>query len=135
MKRILIPAITFALGTALGVAVMLFMMQRGPNQVITYLVESYTTQEAIFGTLLYERRYDDLQKVIEDGMLNSLNLQKGLNLSAEGYLSSQKIIRAYFDLTGRPISPEINQHIQKIPKGRKNNLQSLTDFQLNPKIK
>ena len=135
MKRILIPTITFVLGVALGIAVMVFIVQRGPNQVISNLVEAYTRQNAIYGTLLYEKRNDDLQRIIEDQFLTSLNLQKGLNLSEEGYRESQKTIRAYFDLTGRPIPAAINQHIQLIPKGTGGNLQRLSDFAADQKTK
>lgn len=135
MKRILIPTITFVLGAALGVAVMFFVVQRGPNQVIANILQQYTSQQAVCGALLHEKRYDDLQLLMEDGFAISLNLQKYLNFSPDGYHESQKSVRAYFDLTGRPIPSAINQNIETIPKGTGINLLRVADFELAHRAK
>ena len=116
MKNITIPTITFVIGVALGVTGMIFAIQKGPDQVIANLSSSYTRESAVFGTLLYQKRYDVLTRLIELDLLNSLNFQKGLKIPAPNYLDAQRSVRAYFDATGRPVPPSIEEHIRNIPK-------------------
>jgi|HigsolmetaAR202D_1030399.scaffolds.fasta_scaffold11419_7 hypothetical protein len=127
MKSIIIPIITFIIGVALGISGMIFTVQKGPNQVIANIAQGYTSEGAIYGTLLFEKRYDDLQKLIENGFLTSLNFQKGLDLPKESYISSQKFVRGYFDATGRPIPASIEEHIQDIPKGSGTDMHRFAD--------
>jgi hypothetical protein len=127
MKNIIVPIVTFIIGLALGIAGMIVAVQKGPNQVIANLASNYTSEGAIYGTLLAEKRYDDIQRLIENGFLTSLNFQKGLGLPKENYTITQKYIRGYFDATGRPVPALIEEHIQDIPKGSGTDMHRFAD--------
>jgi len=127
IKPLIIPGIALLVGVAIGIGVMVAAMVKGPNQVITMMAQGDTEEQAIYGTLLNEKRYGDLQRLIESGLLTSLNFQKGMNLSANDYRASQQFVRGYFDCTGRPIPAAIAQQIQAIPKGSGTGMRRLAD--------
>ena len=116
MKTTLIAFSALIIGTILGTTVMLLKQKHDFEREVGTLALGVVTDEAIYGTLLFEKRYDDLQRMIENGMLVSLNYQKNLMPSNE-YSRSQKLVRGYFDLTGRQVSDMISKHIQAVPSG------------------
>ncbi|MGA3172227.1 MAG: hypothetical protein ABSE62_14575 [Chthoniobacteraceae bacterium] len=99
IKPVIVPAITLLIGIAIGVGGMAFAVAKGPNQ----------------------------ERLIETGLLTSLNFQKGLNLSAEDYHASQEFVRGYFDFTDRPIPAPIAQYIQAIPQGSGHDMRRFAD--------
>lgn len=118
MKKILIPIATLIIGIALGIAGMTYVIQRGPNQIMANMSVGYIISQAIYGELLYEKRYDDLQRLIEKSFLGPLDFQKEMNFSPKGYISSLKIVRSYYQSTGHPVPQSIQDHINNIPKGQ-----------------
>ena len=123
IKRLLIPTLTFILGAAVAAGIMSLRIREG-HQLIYYMNQmrgsmdqTRTTELAIYGTLAYEKRNDELEQGIENEFLTSLIVQKDMKWVPDPYFASKKIIRSYFDLTNRPVPPAIGREIESVPKG------------------
>lgn len=123
IKRLLIPTLTFFLGAAVAVGIMSLRIREGHqliyclNQMRGSMDQTRTAKLAIYGTLAYEKRNEELEQGIEDEFLTSLILQKDMKFVPNPYFASKKIIRSYFDLTNRPVPPAIDREIRSVPKG------------------
>lgn len=118
MKKKLFPLITFLLGLIVGVACMILLVQRGPNQVIANLGYAFIRQNVTYAYMLAEKRYAELQQTIEEQLLVSLDQQRALKLSDEIYAASCKTVQQYFTETNRRIPDLIQAHLnQNLPSG------------------
>ncbi len=102
MTRILPQIIALLTGVALGGGAMVIVMKKGPEQVIRTQSQAGAAEQVIYATLLHERRYAELDQVLQRNMRGSLDWMKGLGFQEELRFSAP-LVKGYYDLAEAPI--------------------------------
>ena len=136
MKKLVIPIITFAMGLAVGITAMLYVVRSGPNQVVeTLIFQGGIEENVIYGTLLHDKKYQELQAMMEQGMDNSLSYIVKAEMLRKSKEPATKLVRGYYDATGRSIPISTEQLIKNIPAGKGSNTRRLAEASLSLTLK
>ena len=127
MKKALIPGIAFVIGLGFGVGVMICIYQTGPTRLFANTVQSIIAERAVYGALLHDKKYEQIDILIEDKLQNSLLSIQQLDLYWLKLDPAAKVVRGYYDATGKPIPPQTLELISSIPEGKGTDIRKLAD--------
>jgi len=115
MKILITSIFTFLTGLAIGVVAMPHVSGTKSNPALAIIALQDTGGKAMYATLLYDKRYDDLQYMLEQDLHSSLNFISSVNMCKESIEPATSYVRGYYDATGRPIPSQTIELLKSIP--------------------
>ena len=106
---------------------MIYFYQTGPNRVLANTIQSIILERAIYGALLHDKKYEQIDILIEDKLQNSLLSIKQLDLYWIKFDPAAKVVRGYYDATGKRLSPQTLDLISSIPEGKGTDIRKMAD--------
>jgi hypothetical protein len=113
MRKFLFAAGFFLVGLGIGIGLMFWVIWVGPDQVIARENHGVVTMNVVYATLLHDKKYAELNRLLETDMAASLDSSERLGLGG-GQQSSARLVRGYYDVTGAPVPSEISGYLSGV---------------------
>jgi hypothetical protein len=113
MKTSLFSVSFFIAGLAVGIGIMFWVIWNGPDQVIAQQTHSMVTMNVVYATLLHDKKYPELGRLLETNMDYSFVSAEELPLHYKSQSSAQ-LVRGYYDISGAPVPSEISGYLSGV---------------------
>ena len=133
MKILIISFITFLTGLAIGVAVMQHVSGTKPNQALAIIALGDAGDKAMYGTLLHDKRYDELQNLLEQGMYSNLDFITKVKVCNQAIEPATSFVQGYYDATGRPIPAKTIELLKSVPTVKGASIRRLVEIAVSAK--